>query len=80
MGEWKVSVSLRIRPTLRVELSEFAAREQRSLGNIGPVLLEWAFAQLNAVGSTERLLKMSYAQQTAKRQSYAIPQRIPSGD
>jgi hypothetical protein len=40
MGEWKARVSLRIRPALRVKLAEFAAREQRSLGNIGAVLLE----------------------------------------
>ena len=57
MGEWKASVSLRIKPELRVEMEQFAAAEQRSLGNIGALLLVWAFDQLKAVGSTERLLK-----------------------
>jgi len=68
MGEWKASVSLRIRPALRVELAEFAAREQRSLGNIGAVLREWAFAQLKAAATTERLLKVPDTQQTTRRQ------------
>jgi len=35
MGEWKESVTVRIRPALRVELVEFATKERRSLGNIG---------------------------------------------
>jgi hypothetical protein len=57
MGEWKASVTMRIRSELREQLSEFAAREKRSLGNVGALLLEWAFEQLKAAGSTERLLK-----------------------
>jgi len=55
MGEWKATVTMRIRPGLRDELVKYAVREQRSLGNIGAVLLEWAFEQLKAAGSTERL-------------------------
>jgi hypothetical protein len=57
MGEYKVQLSLRVRQALRAELEQFAARERRKLGNIGEVILEWAFEQLKAVGSTERLLK-----------------------
>ncbi len=57
MGEWKASVTIRIRPSLRSELIEFAEKEHRSLGNLGAILLEWAFEQLKAGGSTERLLK-----------------------
>lgn len=57
MGEWKVSVTMRIRSDSRAELIEFAAREKRSLGNVGALLLEWAVEQLKAAGSTERLLK-----------------------
>ena len=57
MGEWKTNVTMRIRPALRAELVEIAAREQRSLGNIGAILLEWGLEQLKASGSTERLLK-----------------------
>ncbi len=57
MGEWKACVTLRIRPALRIEMEQFAGREQRSLGNIGAVLLEWGFEQLKAAGSIDRLLK-----------------------
>jgi len=59
MGEWKAPLSLRIRRDLRVELEEFAARERRTLGNIGELLLEWALEQLKSAGTTERLLRMS---------------------
>lgn len=57
MGVWKANVTMRIRPALRDQLAEFAVREQRSLGNIGAILLEWSLEQLKAAGSTERLLK-----------------------
>jgi hypothetical protein len=57
MGEWKAQISLRIRQELRREMEEVAARERRKLGNVGEVLLEWAFEQLKVAGSTERLLK-----------------------
>jgi len=50
-------VTMRIRPVLREELVRFAEKEQRSLGNIGALLLEWAFEQLKTTGSTEKLLK-----------------------
>ncbi|MGB7281336.1 MAG: hypothetical protein WBE13_03655 [Candidatus Acidiferrum sp.] len=56
MGEWKAQISIRVRQDLRTELEKFAARERRKLGNIGEVLLEWAFEQLKTAGSTERLL------------------------
>ena len=58
MGEWKAQVSLRVRQELRRELEEYAARDKRKLGNLGEVLMEWAFEQLKAAGSTERLLKV----------------------
>ena len=57
MGEWKANVTMRIRRALRDQLTEFAKREQRSLGNIGAVLLEWGLEQLKIAGSTERLLE-----------------------
>jgi hypothetical protein len=58
MGEWKAQVSLRVRQDLRREMEEFASKERRKLGNLGEVLLEWAFEQLKAAGGTERLLKV----------------------
>ncbi len=57
MGEWKAQISLRVRQALRADLEQFAARERRKLGNITELILEWAFEQLKAAGSTERLLK-----------------------
>lgn len=57
MGEWKAPLSLRVRRELRAGLEDFAARNKRSLGNLGEVLLEWSFQQLQVVGSTERLLR-----------------------
>ena len=57
MGEWKASVTIRIRPSLRSELIKFAEKEHRSLGNLGAILLEWAFEQAKAAGSIDRLLK-----------------------
>ncbi len=57
MGEWKIQVSVRVSQALRAELEKYAAAEKRTLGNFGAVILEWAFEQLKAAGSTERLLK-----------------------
>jgi len=57
MGEWKASVTIRIRPSLRSDLITFAENEHRSLGNLGAILLEWAFEQLKTAGSTNRLFK-----------------------
>ena len=68
MGEWKATVTMRIRPDLRVELAEFAAREQRSLGNLGAILLEWGYEQLKAAGSTERLLQRGIHSKEATQQ------------
>lgn len=51
-------MTMHIRPDLRVELVEFAVREQRSLGNIGAILLEWGYEQLEAAGPTEKWLQI----------------------
>lgn len=55
MGEWKACVTVRIQPNLREELLQFADQEQRSLGSLGAILLEWALEQLKSAGSTQRL-------------------------
>ena len=57
VNEWKAQLSLRVRPALRAGMEEFAAREKRKLGNVGEVLLEWSFQQLQTAGSITRLLK-----------------------
>ena len=57
MGEWKTSLSLRIRVETKTELEKYAKREMRTLGNIGEVLIEWALVQLQKAGGTEKLLR-----------------------
>jgi hypothetical protein len=64
MGEWKIQVSVRVSQALRKELEKYAAAEKRTLGNFGAVILEWAFQQLKAAGSTERLLKYKIRPET----------------
>jgi hypothetical protein len=59
MGEWKISVALRMRGDLRTEMIAFAEQEKRSLGNLAAILLEWSFEQLNATGDTTKLLGQS---------------------
>ena len=77
MGEWKESVTLRIRPALRAELVQFAAAERRSLGNLGATLLEWAFEQLKVAGSMERLLQYKI-RRSVKAPTDSLPvRRIP---
>jgi len=67
MGEWKAPLSLRVRQQLRTGLEEAAARDKRTLGNLSEVLLEWSFQQLQAVGSTERLLQYSVSPKSVRR-------------
>lgn len=55
MGEWKAQLSLRVRQDLRREMEEFAAKERRTLGNLGEILMSWAVGQLREAGSTEKL-------------------------
>jgi hypothetical protein len=56
MGEWKVSISVRVRQDLRRELEEFACKDRRKLSNLAELLIEWAFEQLKVAGSPQRLL------------------------
>lgn len=51
MGEWKAPLSLRVRQDFRRELEEFANKERRNLGNVGEVLLEWAWEQLKVAAA-----------------------------
>ncbi len=59
MGEWKAPLSLRVRQALRLELEAYAAREKRTLGNLGEILIEWATERLREAGGTEQLLQRS---------------------
>jgi len=67
MGEWKAQLSLRVRQDLRRELEEFAAKERRKLGNLGELILEWAFEQLKTAGSVDRLLKYQLGKREEKK-------------
>ena len=71
MGEWKAPLSLRIRRDLRTDLEGFAARERRTLGNVGELILEWGLEQLKTAGSTEQLLKgkISFPDRRSQRRS-----------
>ncbi len=57
MGEWKAPLSLRVHQALRTDIEALAAREKRSLSNLGELILEWGIQQLKAAGSTDQLLK-----------------------
>ena len=54
MGKWKAPLSLRVRQEFTRELEEAAAKERRTLGNLGALLLEWAYEQFRVAGSTDR--------------------------
>lgn len=56
MGEWKVSLSLRIPIALREQFDIVAKRESRTVGNLATTLLTWAGERLEQAGSTENLL------------------------
>ncbi len=58
MGEWKAPLSLRVRQRLHHELEDAAARERRTLGNFGELLVELAFERHKEAGSTEKLLRL----------------------
>ena len=55
--EKKTPLSLKIRPELKRGLDGYAKAEKRSPGNLGEVLLEWSFEQLQAAGDTVRLMR-----------------------
>jgi len=59
MGEWKMNVTARMRGDLRIEITQFAEREKRSLSSLASILLEWSFEQLKSAGSTTKLLGRS---------------------
>ncbi len=67
MGEWKAPLSLRVRQDLRREMEDFAVKERRKLGNLGELIIEWAFAQLKAAGSVDRLLKYQLGKREEKK-------------
>ena len=68
MGEWKAQLSVRVRQDLRKEIEAFAEKEHRKLGNLGELIIEWAFAQLKTAGSVNRLLKYQLGKREEKNQ------------
>ncbi len=67
MGEWKAQISIRVRQDLRREMEEFAAKERRKLGQLGELLIEWAFEQLKVAKSTNRLLTYQLGKRQEKK-------------
>ena len=55
---------------MRREIENFAAKEHRKLGNLGEVILEWAFEQLKKAGSVDRLLKYRIGKREEKKLLY----------
>jgi hypothetical protein len=53
------TLSLRVKQTVRLEMEQLAARERRTLGNLGEILVEWAVEQLREAGSTMKLFNES---------------------
>jgi len=67
MGEWKAPLSLRVHQEFRRDLEEAAVKERRTLGNLGALLLEWAYEQFKVAGSTDRLLNARLTKFREKR-------------
>ncbi|MGC1417191.1 MAG: hypothetical protein WA817_18015 [Candidatus Acidiferrum sp.] len=57
MGEWKAQISIRVPHQFRRDLQSMAEREHRNLSNLAGLMLEWAFEQLKAAGSSEKMLR-----------------------
>lgn len=76
MGEWKAQMSLRVRQELRREMEEFAYKDRRRLGNLGELLMEWAWEQLKVAGSIDRLLKYQLGRRAEKNNNQ--PKRVSS--
>lgn len=55
----KLPLSLKVRAELKQALKDWAKREDRSEGNLGELLLEWAFRQLQNAGDTITLKKLA---------------------
>jgi len=51
----RFQIGLRIEAALMIELEEIATRENKTLGVVTTLLLEWGYEQLKAAGTTERL-------------------------
>lgn len=69
MGVWKAQLSLRVSQELRREMEEFAYKDRRKLGNLGEVLVEWAFEQLKTAGNVERLLNVKLGKRPDNKKS-----------
>lgn len=53
----KTHLNLMVDPDIKRALEEQAAREGRSLGNIGEVLIKWSYERLETAGDSLRLLR-----------------------
>lgn len=67
----KEYLSLRIRPELKKAIETAAKEEFRSPGNLGELLLEWAFDQLKFAGNSIEL-KRRIARPPAEAKSSGV--------
>lgn len=66
MGEWKTSLSIRVSQDFRRDFEAFAEKERRKTSTMADIVLTWAFEQLKAAGSIERLLKCQLGKREEK--------------
>jgi len=66
MGEWKTQLSIRVSQDFRRAFEAFAEKERRRTSAMADIVLTWAFEQLKAAGSIERLLKYQLGKQGNK--------------
>ena len=55
MEEKRTHLNLKVRPALKANLQRRADKEERSLGNLAEVLLNWSTEQLSAAGDVVTL-------------------------
>lgn len=65
MGEWKTSLSIRVSQDFRRDFEAFAEKERRKPSTMADIMLTWAFEQLKAAGSIDRLLKYQLGKREA---------------
>jgi hypothetical protein len=70
MGQWKTSVTIRVKIEARTSLQSHANSERRTLCNLSEILLTWALEQLERAGSTERLMGRRIAVPRAANGNY----------
>ena len=72
----RFQIGLRIEAALMIELEEIATRENKTLGIVTTLLLEWGYEQLKTARTTERLRRCGIP--LAEKQAQPIRARVRS--